>query len=262
MQELENMQKTADSIMNIYKELCELEILNQKNTPKYKKYMEYLKIALEVESAKYQSLTNEELKELQRAAKGKNERVFRQTDKYIEIDDEEITQTVYLADLQREKEKYIFYSMLEDEINENHNINHIALKYLLLFADTQIEPYAVENNFNMSHNNKVIIEQSVKEIPADEFAEYANIVKSNAIIEDLLSQETFDIAKEEDLIQILKLRTSLTQLSNEPIKSIQASLKEYAKIEVNHEALNKIKEVVTKTTEDKEKYKLKKLVIS
>ena len=89
--------------------------------------MEYLKIALEVESAKYQSLTNEELKELQKAAKGKNERIFRQTDKYIEIDDEEITQTVYLADLQREKEKYIFYSMLEDEINENHNINHIAL---------------------------------------------------------------------------------------------------------------------------------------
>ena len=244
MQELEKMQKTADSIMNIYKELCELEILNQKNTPKYKKYMEYLKIALEVESAKYQSLTNEELKELQKAAKGKNERIFRQTDKYIEIDDEEITQTVYLADLQREKEKYIFYSMLEDEINENHNINHIALKYLLLFADTQIEPYAV------------------KEIPVDEFAEYANIVKSNAIIEDLLSQETFDIAKEEDLVQILKLRTSLTQLSTESIKNIQASLKEYEKIEVNHKALNKIKEVVTKTTEDKEKYKLKKLVIS
>ena len=32
MQELENMQKTADSIMNIYKELCELEILNHQNT--------------------------------------------------------------------------------------------------------------------------------------------------------------------------------------------------------------------------------------
>ena len=87
-------------------------------------------------------------------------------------------------------------------------------------------------------------------------------MKSNAIIEDLLSQETFDIAKEEDLVQILKLRTSLTQLSTESIKNIQASLKEYEKIEVNHEALNKIKEVVTKTTEDKEKYKLKKLVIS
>lgn len=259
---LENMKKTTNSIMNLYKKLCKLEILNQKNTQNYNKYMEYLKIALEVEKEKYRSLTNEELENLQTLAKGNNERIFRQTDKYIEIDDEEITKTIYLADNQKEKEKHIFYSMLEDEIQEKQNTNHIILKYHLLFTDAQIEPYAVENNFNMSHTNKVIIEQNIQEIPANELAQYANIIKSSMIIKELLNQNTFNTEKDEDLIKILKLRTSLTQLSKEPIENFQSSLNEYAKTQVNKQALIKIQETITNSTKDKIRYKIKKLIIS
>ena len=50
---LKNIMKNNESIDAIYKKLCELEINGQKDSDEYKKYIDYLKIALEVENNIY-----------------------------------------------------------------------------------------------------------------------------------------------------------------------------------------------------------------
>lgn len=54
--ELEELIKTVNSIEVLYKKLYELEISNKKNSEEYKKTIEYLKIALEVEADKYKKI--------------------------------------------------------------------------------------------------------------------------------------------------------------------------------------------------------------
>lgn len=52
---LKEVIKNTESIESIYKKLCELEINGQKDSEEYKNYLDYLKIALEVEDQIYSS---------------------------------------------------------------------------------------------------------------------------------------------------------------------------------------------------------------
>lgn len=56
LEELDGLLKTVTSIDILYKKLYELEISNNKNSEEYRKTIEYLEIALEVEADKYKKI--------------------------------------------------------------------------------------------------------------------------------------------------------------------------------------------------------------
>lgn len=54
--QIENLIRIGSSIETLYKKMCNLEIEEKKDTDEYKKILDYLKIALEVESKQYANI--------------------------------------------------------------------------------------------------------------------------------------------------------------------------------------------------------------
>ena len=255
---LESIKKTTKSIEKLYSILCELDMNGKKNTKEYNEYLDYLQIALEVENSKYAELSNQQLKKIM-DEKDIDERIKQKADMFykLELDNEEIN-ALLAADNKKLKDKYIFYAMLEEEISKNKTLT--VLKYVLLYADTKIEEYAIQNKFDMSKNNKIIIEQELLDIPIDEIEKYTSRMKIQQIINKLLKKD-FNRTDEESLIDILKLRTALTYLDDEEILSTRQTLNSLDSLDVNKYFLTIIKNSFDNSHNDKNKYKVNKLKI-
>lgn len=262
-EKVKDIEKTTQSILNIYENLARLDLESKKSSIEYQKYIDYLNIAIDVEEQKYSKLTNDELKQIEKIEindKLVRERILQKSDHKIILEDDEVARTMAVADTQTDAVKQLFYSFLEEEIKKRKNL--INFKYLSLFTNVTIEPSAVMKNFDMSSNINILIEDTSLEIPFEELINYTCYVNVSQIIKKILIKKSFDRNDESNIINLLKIRAYLVLLNlenrNKLLKLIDKIARDY---QINKICLVEIYKLFNQTENDKEKHKINKLKI-
>lgn len=262
-EKVKDIEKTTKSILKIYENLARLDLENKKSSIEYQKYIDYLNIALNVEEKKYNCLTNDELKKIEKIEinnKLVRERILEKADSKIVLEDDEVARTMVVADAQKNVVKQIFYSFLEEEIKKKRKL--INFKYLSLFTDVTIEPSAVIKNFDMSNNINILIEDTSLEIPFEELINYTCYINASQVIKEILIKKTFDRNDENNIINLLKIRAYLVLMNSESINKLLKLLDKVSKdYQVNKICLLELYKLFNQTENDKEKHKINKLVI-
>lgn len=255
----------SKSIKILYDKLCELEMNGLKDSVLYNQYIDYLRIALDVEENEYRQINdNDTLVLIHDFADKKKERIFSRisvkTDDLINLNDSNYSDAIMTANFITELVYNVFFSIIDEEIINNNRKDLIKYKYDNIFSSVSMESYAVFNKFNMFNNHNYIVFDDNLPISFDDIKNHL-LVEQFSNLSSLKLVNDFDSNSIDDIIDISYLRACLVLLDDKDVEKLYDSLYNISKLNVNKNFLACLYNLFDKNKDDKEKHKVNKLVI-
>lgn len=266
MSKIKELYMVSKSIKVLYDKLCELEMNGLKDSVLYNQYIDYLRIALDVEEKDYRQINdNNTLVLIHDFADKKEERIFSRisakTNDLINLNDNNHRNAIMTAKFISELVFYVFFSIIDEEIINSNRKDLIKYKYDNIFNCSNIELYAVFNKFNMVNDyyNYIVFDDDLP-VSFDDIKNHL-LVEQFSNLSSLKLVNDFDLNSIDDIIDISYLRACLVLLDNKDVKKLYDSLYNISKLNVNKNFLACLYNLFDKNKDDKEKHKVNKLVI-
>ena len=262
---INDLYNISNSIKVLYDKLCDLEMKGEKDSDLYNKYIDYLRIAIEVEEKEYSKINNDDIlaciHNFVDNRKGNiYSRITSKTDDLINLNDSNCSDDIMIANFINELISNVFFSILDEEIINSNRQDLIKYKYDKIYKSSNIENYAIINKFNMSDNHNYIVFIDDLPIIFNDIKNYL-LVQQFARLFSLKLVNDFDLNNIYDLIDIIYLRTYLVLLDDEDVKKLYDNIGNISKLDVSKDFLDCMYDIFEKNKNDKEKHKINKLVI-
>ncbi len=191
LEELDGLLKTVTSIDTLYKKLYELEISNNKDSEEYKKTIEYLKIALEVEEEKYKKILSS------------SEKVFSLLD-YLLLDKMSIKESSNIESLLSQETPDRITRRIISVLNKE-----LAKDFTVINQLIPKELFMVLKMIGIEDPEKMIMDDFKKKIELDETLEQETLNIFVKILEEFINDEEYSSFKN----QLLKIKYDVAFLN-------------------------------------------------